>query len=148
MLEPNILRNSRWRCDYGWDIDLDDGSSYYTIYNNVLLNGGLKLREGYGRVVTNNILLNNTVQPHVWYGNSGDVVKNNIFFRSYLPAGMNMCIASDGKWGKEIDYNFFIHEKDRTAFARNDCDMHSASGNPLLLTPNPVIIRLNPVHRL
>ena len=135
MLEPNILRNSRWRCDYGWDIDLDDGSSYYTIYNNVLLNGGLKLREGYGRVVTNNILLNNTVQPHVWYGNSGDVVKNNIFFRSYLPAGMNMCIASDGKWGKEIDYNFFIHEKDRTAFARNDCDMHSASGNPLFVDP-------------
>ena len=22
-----VLRNNRWRCDHGWDIDLDDGSS-------------------------------------------------------------------------------------------------------------------------
>jgi hypothetical protein len=29
MLAPNIIRNSRWRCDHGWDIDLDDGSSWY-----------------------------------------------------------------------------------------------------------------------
>jgi len=28
-VEPNILRNTRWRCDHGWDIDLDDGSSFY-----------------------------------------------------------------------------------------------------------------------
>ena len=26
-VEPNILRNTRWRCDHGWDIDLDDGST-------------------------------------------------------------------------------------------------------------------------
>lgn len=135
MLAPNIIHNNRWRCDYGWDIDLDDGSSYYIIRNNVLLKGGLKLREGYGRLVENNIVLNNTLQPHVWYGNSGDVVKHNIFFRSYLPASMNRCIASDGKWGREIDCNFFIHEKDRTAFAHNGCDARSASGNPLFVNP-------------
>ena len=28
MLGPNILRHNRWRCDHGWDIDLDDGSSW------------------------------------------------------------------------------------------------------------------------
>src|SRR6185369_10838872 len=42
--KPVILRNSRWRCDHGWDIDLDDGSSNYQIYNNLLLHGGLKFR--------------------------------------------------------------------------------------------------------
>ena len=30
-VKPIILRNNRWRCDHGWDIDLDDGSSYYLI---------------------------------------------------------------------------------------------------------------------
>jgi hypothetical protein len=29
VVRPNILRNNRWRCDHGWDIDLDDGSSEY-----------------------------------------------------------------------------------------------------------------------
>ena len=32
MLAPNIIRNNRWRCDHGWDVDLDDGSSNYYIY--------------------------------------------------------------------------------------------------------------------
>ena len=36
VVKPNILRNSRWRCDHGWDVDLDDGSSNYEIYNNLL----------------------------------------------------------------------------------------------------------------
>ncbi|NIP93891.1 MAG: hypothetical protein GWO24_10740, partial [Akkermansiaceae bacterium] len=29
--EKTIIRNSRWRCDHGWDVDLDDGSSNYEI---------------------------------------------------------------------------------------------------------------------
>ena len=60
-VEPITIRNNRWRCDHGWDIDLDDGSSNYHIYNNLCLNGGIKNREGYGRVVENNILVNNIV---------------------------------------------------------------------------------------
>ena len=28
VLEPNVLRYNRWRCDHGWDVDLDDGSSF------------------------------------------------------------------------------------------------------------------------
>jgi hypothetical protein len=65
MLDKNIIRNSRWRCDHGWDIDLDDGSTWYEVYNNVLLNGGLKMREGYYRKATNNIIINNSLHPHV-----------------------------------------------------------------------------------
>lgn len=58
MMNSNIIRNNRWRCDYGWDIDLDDGSSSYEIYNNLCLAGGIKLREGFYRVCENNILIN------------------------------------------------------------------------------------------
>jgi hypothetical protein len=131
MLEPNIIRNSRWRCDHGWDIDLDDGSTNYFIYNNLLLKGGLKLREGYKRIVTNNIMINNGLHPHVWYRNSGDVFKNNIVFKAYQPAIMNAAIAVDGKWGKELDYNFYVCPRsEMTKFAKNGCDLNSQNGDP------------------
>ena len=62
--EANILRNNRWRCDHGWDIDLDDGSSNYIITNNFCLHGGIKNREGFRRVVENNIMVGAGFDPH------------------------------------------------------------------------------------
>jgi len=67
----------------GWDIDLDDGSSNYLIEDNLMLAGGLKLREGFGRIVRNNILLNNTLHPHVWFQSSEDVFEHNIVMTGY-----------------------------------------------------------------
>jgi len=137
MLEPNIIRNNRWRCDHGWDIDLDDGSSWYRIYNNLLLNGGLKMREGYNRQATNNVIVNNSLHPHVWYPNSGDVFKSNIVFTAYRPAVMNRGIATDGKWGQELDYNFFAATAtEKNKFAQNGCDANSSFGNPLFVNPS------------
>ena len=97
----NILRNSRWRCDHGWDIDLDDGSSNYEIRNNLCLSGGIKNREGFFRVVENNIMVNNSYHPHVWYGHSQDKFSHNIVFTAYRP-------VMKSPWGLgalEIDYN-------------------------------------------
>jgi hypothetical protein len=132
MLAPNIIRNNRWRCDHGWDIDLDDGSSQYRIYNNVLLNRGLKLREGYDRIVTNNIMLNNSLHPHVWYTNSGDVFKYNIVFGAYRPAIMNKVISADGKWGKVIDSNLFVCDAVQMhRFLKHGCDSNSMIGDPI-----------------
>jgi hypothetical protein len=129
MLAPNILRNTRWRCDHGWDIDLDDGSTNYLIYNNLLLNGGLKLREGYRRIATNNVIVNNSLHPHVWYENSGDVFRHNIVFNRYFPAIMNSAIPETGKWGKELDYNYFVaSEAHKVKFNVNDCDLNSGFG--------------------
>ncbi|MCU0793982.1 MAG: right-handed parallel beta-helix repeat-containing protein, partial [Opitutaceae bacterium] len=71
-MKTTVIRDSRWRCDHGWDVDLDDGSSNYDIYNNLMLARGLKLREGFRRKAWNNILVNNTLHPHVWYPESGD----------------------------------------------------------------------------
>ncbi|MBR2024777.1 MAG: right-handed parallel beta-helix repeat-containing protein, partial [Clostridia bacterium] len=103
-ISKTVIRNSRFRCDRGWDIDLDDGSSNYEIYNNLCLNGGIKLREGFNRYVHNNITVNNSIHMHVWYENSGDVVENNIIFTEYQP------ILMDHGFGKSIDFNV-LHSK-------------------------------------
>jgi len=126
--EKTILRNSRWRCDHGWDVDLDDGSSNYEIYNNLFLRGGLKLREGFNRHVYNNIAINNSLHPHVWYENSMDVITGNIWLVRYQPIMVP-------KWGKEIDRNMFISEEDRNAFREQGCDAHSIFGDPMFVDP-------------
>ena len=129
-VRPNVIRNSRWRCDHGWDVDLDDGSSHYEIYNNLFLHGGLKLREGFHRRVWNNIAVNNTLHPHVWYRNCGDVVTNNIWMGAYRPAVMH-----GEQWGAEIDRNLFTSDADRRKFASNGCDANSRAGDPLFVDP-------------
>lgn len=132
VVKPITLRNNRWRCDHGWDVDLDDGSSNYRIYNNLFLNGGLKLREGYDRQVWNNIAVNNTLHPHVWFADSGDVVTNNIWMGAYRPAIMP---GGTEKWGRLIDFNLFTSDKDRRSFLANGCDLHSLVGDPLFVDP-------------
>lgn len=149
MLEPNTIRNSRWRCDHGWDIDLDDGSSQYRIYNNLLLNGGLKLREGYDRHVWNNLVVNNGLHPHVWPRNNGDVITRNIFFTSHQAIAMNRGMEEDEKWGKEIDYNIFTSShSDRLLYARNGCDAHSIVADPRFRDPGNGDFSIDPAGDL
>lgn len=101
--QPVIIRNNIFECANGWDIDLDDGSSNYLITENLCLRGGIKNREGVCREVTNNILLNNTFHPHVWFENSGDVFTRNIIFRHYEDIHLKA-------WGEQFDYNILYHK--------------------------------------
>lgn len=126
--DPIIIRNNRFQCDHGWDIDLDDGSSNYQIYNNVCLNGGLKLREGYHRTVSNNIIFNNTFHPHVWLKNSGDVFKNNVVTSPYAPILMN-------SWGLMIDSNFFLTKEGLIKAQAIQLDQHSNYGDAKFVSP-------------
>jgi hypothetical protein len=98
-VQQNVLRNNRWRCDHGWDIDLDDGSSNYWIHDNLCLSGGIKNREGYLRIDENNIMVGNSFHPHVWCNGSQDVFRRNIVFTPYRPIGVRK------PWGKEVDWN-------------------------------------------
>jgi hypothetical protein len=100
VVKPIVLANNRWRCDHGWDIDLDDGSSNYIITNNLCLHGGIKNREGFRRVVENNIMVDNGYHPHVWYEESGDVFLRNIVWTEYRPANMLR-----PPWGADMDFN-------------------------------------------
>lgn len=118
VIAPITLRNNRFRCDRGWDIDLDDGSSNYHIYNNLCLNGGIKLREGFFRVVENNIMVNNSFHPHVWFKNSGDVFVRNIVMTPYRPILVS-------HWGIEIDYNIFADSTALQDARKNQTDEHS-----------------------
>jgi hypothetical protein len=113
-----VIRNNRFRCDRGWDIDLDDGSSNYHIYNNLCLNGGIKLREGFYRIVENNILVNNTFHPHVWFENSGDVFSRNIVMEPYQPINLPA-------WGALVDYNIFTDDSALTDAQKRGTDKHS-----------------------
>ena len=116
--ETTIIRNSRWRCDHGWAIDLDDGSSNYRIYNNLCLESGLKLREGFDRVAENNVIVSNSLHPHVWFENSGDVMRKNIVGTPYHPIGMPK------RWGKEADHNF-LHRPGQSGPAK---ELYKQSG--------------------
>ena len=72
------VRNNRFRCDNGWDIDLDDGSTNYDVYNNLCLSGGIKVREGYRRHVYNNIMVNNSFRANVFLPTTKKIVLNAI----------------------------------------------------------------------
>lgn len=125
---PVHIVHNRFQCDHGWDIDLDDGASNYIIENNLLLSGGLKLREGFKRIARNNIVLNSGLRPHVWFRGSGDIVEHNIFGTGHGPIGMRF-------WGERVDANLFPSD---TALRRAQAlgvDAHSLAGDPLFLDP-------------
>jgi hypothetical protein len=123
------IRNNRFRCDHGWDIDLDDGSSNYHIYNNICLNGGIKLREGFFRTVENNIMINNSFHPHVWFAKSEDVFRRNIITRNYYPIVIP-------HWGKEVDFNFFLDSVSLAKTKEYGTDTNSLYGDPMFLNAN------------
>jgi len=128
VVKPIILQNNRMRCDHGWDIDLDDGSSNYIIRNNLCLNGGIKLREGVNRVVENNIMINNTFHPHVWFKNSNDVFRHNIISKGYLPIDIKV-------WGKETDFNVFPDSASLKAAQGRGTDKNSVCGRLDFVNP-------------
>ena len=137
-MKTTIIRNNRWRCDHGWDVDLDDGSTNYHIYNNLFLHGGLKNREGFYRIVENNIMINNGFHPHVWYKHSEDVVRHNIMGTDhYLPAGGMPATP----WGKEMDYNLVHHagmtipEPARALADQSRRDEHSLVADAMFVDP-------------
>jgi hypothetical protein len=144
VVKPITLTHNRWRCDQGWDVDLDDGSTNYVITNNVFLSGGLKWREGYYRTGDNNVLVQQRTTPcapnaavedvsgclsiHVWPKGSGDVFTHNIFW--------GLAPDSPDAYGKEIDYNLFQSASQlSTAQGTYHTDSHSASGNPNFIDP-------------
>ena len=129
-MKTTIIRDSRWRCDHGWDIDLDDGSSNYEIYNNLMLAGGLKFREGYGRNAYNNVLVNNGLHPHVWFEDSGSEFRRNIVMAAH--AGVRL----PQDWTRYVNSNFFTSEQDRLRNLNAGADANSLSRDPMFIDPS------------
>ncbi|MFO1530655.1 MAG: right-handed parallel beta-helix repeat-containing protein [Kiritimatiellia bacterium] len=127
--KTTVLRDSRWRCDHGWDIDLDDGSSNYDIYNNLLLHGGLKFREGFGRKGHNNVLVNCGFHPHVWYEDSASEFTGNIVMKSHADIGMPK------GWTAGVDRNFYTSAGALASARAKGGDANSVSGDPMFIDP-------------
>lgn len=135
VVKPIVIQNNRMRCDHGWDIDLDDGSSNYIIRNNLCLNGGIKLREGVNRIVENNIMINNTFHPHVWFKNSNDIFRYNVVSTGYMPIDIKV-------WGKETDYNVFPDSASLKAAQSRGTDKNSVCGRLDFVNPKVGDFRL------
>ncbi|MEO6279231.1 PDZ domain-containing protein [Roseateles sp.] len=127
-VEPIVMRHNRWRCDHGWDVDLDDGASNYVIEDNLMLAGGLKLREGFQRIVRNNIFVNSSFHPHVWFDNGGDVFESNVVMGAHQPVEIK-------RWGRSVNRNFFASEADLRSAQARGTDADSVAGDPRFAAP-------------
>lgn len=135
--QTSIIRNNRMQCDHGWDIDLDDGSTNYEIYNNICLSGGLKTREGYHRIVMNNVVLERGYTCNVPYPKpTYDVFEKNILWGGEIYRSSNPTL-----WGGVRNYNF-IHNPDSKEVVpaygvqqQTKDDSASLYGNVLFVNP-------------
>ena len=139
-VEVTTLRLNRVQCANGYDIDLDDGSTHFLIENNLCLQGGIKLREGFFRTVRNNI--SPLVSIHVWYPDSRDVVTNNIFVgtKAYDPRGMTMDRAKDATF----DFNLFAAYAVPNELLLHGFDGHSLMADPQFVDPSTGDFRVRP----
>ncbi|MFJ2865590.1 right-handed parallel beta-helix repeat-containing protein [Kitasatospora sp. NPDC087314] len=139
VVEPITISNNRIWHNREWAIDLDDGSTNYVLRNNLLLNAGIKLRDGFNRTVANNILVNGTIYEQITHRDVGDVIKNNITL-SGKPYENYQSDPVTAKY--TVDNNLFwnngrpVTGLDGT-WASNGMDAHSATADPLFTHGSP-----------
>ena len=161
-IDPTIVRNNRianFRKSISagnWTIDLDDGSSNFEIYNNLNLGSTIKLRDGMGRKVYNNITVSAVpLGWHVWPDESEDEIYRNIFVISGAVPGAQEAtnqfvrpigLPKDKKWSNHYDNNLYwnvnypdspniLQNKTFQEWKAEGYDQHSEIANPLFADP-------------
>ncbi|WP_179319189.1 chitobiase/beta-hexosaminidase C-terminal domain-containing protein [Winogradskyella helgolandensis] len=157
VIRNNRIANYRKSISAGnWTIDLDDGSSYYEIYNNLNLGSTIKLRDGMGRKVFNNITVSAVpLGWHVWPKNSEDEIYNNIFvIAGTLPGKTTptnnfireVALPADVKWSTNYDNNLYwnvnnpedfnmTQDMNMEEWNRRGYDLSSIVANPNFVDP-------------
>jgi len=157
ILRNNKIANYRKSISAGnWTIDLDDGSSYYEIYNNLNLGSTIKLRDGMGRKVYNNITVSAVPSGwHVWPENSEDEIFKNIFVIAGTLPGKNVPtknfirgvgLSKEVKWSENYDNNTYwnVNFPDNFHMSPNQkmevwnkegYDLNAVSANPNFVDP-------------
>ncbi|WP_179338488.1 chitobiase/beta-hexosaminidase C-terminal domain-containing protein [Winogradskyella ludwigii] len=157
ILRNNKIANYRKSISAGnWTIDLDDGSSYYEIYNNLNLGSTIKLRDGMGRKVYNNITVSAVPSGwHVWPENSEDEIYKNIFVIAGTLPGKNVPtqnfirgvgLSKEVKWSENYDNNTYWNvnypdnfhmspNQKMEAWNKEGYDLNSVSANPNFVDP-------------
>ncbi|MFE7549292.1 right-handed parallel beta-helix repeat-containing protein [Streptomyces gardneri] len=139
VVEPITISNNRVWHNSEWAVDLDDGSTNYVLKNNLLLNAGIKLRDGFNRTVTNNILVNGAIYEQITHRDVGDTIKNNIT----LSGQPYHNILSDPATAKyAVDNNLFWNNGRPVGnlggtWASNGMDIHSVTADPLFAHGSP-----------
>ena len=165
---PIVIRNNRFSHSVGthsFGIDLDDGSSNYHVYNNLTLGCSFKLREGFYRVVENNIFVG-PFPPgkHVCYEDNQDIIRRNIIVNStdrevfagigFLPSGIaqwdyNLYYSPAGApiFKSGVDTQRFPAFKDAMSLLEwqgTGFDRNSIAGDPLFIDPENGDYRVQP----
>ncbi len=121
-------------------IDLDDGSTNYEIYNNLCLNMGIKLREGFHRNVYNNILVNGAFNLHCTFEDSQDIIERNIVI---MGTPYKLAATNEGRFRVSedtIDNNWFYDFGMKTAYPGSwwqnlGFDVNSVNADPMFQDP-------------
>lgn len=107
---PTIIRHNRFAHtidNHSWGIDLDDGSSNFHIYDNLTIGCSVKLREGFYRVVENNIFVGKYPPgKHVCFQDTEDIIRRNIYVDTEADVFFEG-IYSKPSQKKEYDYNLY-----------------------------------------
>jgi len=155
IVRNNRIANYRKSISAGnWTIDLDDGSSYFEIYNNLSLGSTIKLRDGMARKVFNNITVSAVpLGFHVWPEDSQDEVYNNIFVISGTIPGKkeptkifirDVALPTETKWSKHYDNNLYwninypnnfdiIKDVDFKSWQEKGYDNNAVSADPMFV---------------
>jgi len=124
-------------------IDMDDGSSNFHVYNNLVIGAGVQNRDGSHRIVENNIFINPNrgISYHVGYTNSGDkFVRNIVVQNSDWPFFYILLQTDEAPWIDEIDYNIFSGTAEFSSSAKDfkewqnlGFDRHSLFTDPMFV---------------
>ncbi len=156
--KTTVIRHNRFAHHGGhsWGIDLDDGSSNYHLYNNLCLGMSFKLREGFFRLVENNVCIGpNPPGFHVWYEGCDDVIRRNIIVHT---GGTNVYefIRANPAYAKQFDNNLFFNyrgeptiggwdgAKTLSQWQAKGFDRHSLFADPMFVDPVKGDYRVRP----
>jgi len=165
--KTTIIRHNRFahgKRGHSWGIDLDDGSSNYQLVNNLALGCSWKLREGFYRVVENNVSVGRFPPgKHCCFSGNQDVIRRNIYVNTAGANAQEMILAKPAE-AKEIDYNLYWNArgtspafrlsgtmpegfKGRMTLAEwqaKGLDVHSLFADPLFADPDNDDFRVKP----
>ncbi|HYS35508.1 MAG TPA: PDZ domain-containing protein [Pseudonocardiaceae bacterium] len=136
---PNVIDHNRIWHNSEWNLDLDDGASNYQLTNNLLLNAGIKLRDGFFRTVKNNILVNGSIFEQVSHADDGDDIEHNITL-SAQPYSLTQSDPTVAKY--TVDHNLFWDNGNSVSglggsWAAAGLDTHSLVRDPAFTAGNP-----------
>lgn len=120
-VEPVRIHHNRVVGSRGFGIDLDDGSSNYEITENLCCGVGIKLREGFFRIVRNNLLLGAPLDLHATFAGNDDIIEHNVVA---CPDPLHVVLLNAG-FTTQMSDNLFLGAQGKAKRSRVLRGMHN-----------------------